>query len=175
MIMNITIFNFFFSLSTNPIIANVALLVSNVFIYIFFIFAIIFSYMVKRDIFYPVIILGSGVASWVFAYIIKNITMVSRPFITLGINPLFLESGFSFPSSHVTIVSAISTIMWSIDYRLGIISFIFTIAVAISRMIIGVHYPIDVICGLILGVLVGLFLLWFYKATSGFAFLRKYI
>jgi|GEM_PF-2656479 len=173
--MNISLFNFFFSLSANPFIANWALLVSNIFIYSFAIFAIIIVYIIKRDIFYPLIVFGSGAIAWVSAYIIKNITMISRPFVALGLNPLFFESGFSLPSGHVTVISAISTIMWSVDYRLGIVFFIFTIFVAISRMIIGVHYPIDVICGLILGVLIGLFILWFYKATLGFAFLRKYI
>jgi undecaprenyl-diphosphatase len=173
--MNISIFNFFFSLSSNPIIASWALLVSNIFIYIFGVFAIVVVYIIKRDIFYPFIILGTSAVAWVFAYIIKNITMISRPFVALGITPLFFESGFSFPSLHVIVISSISTIMWSIDYRLGIIFFIFTILVAISRMIIGVHYPIDVVCGLIFGVLIGLFILWFYKATFGFAFLRKYI
>ena len=173
--MNTTIFNFFFSLSTNPFIAGSALFVSNILIYILVILAIIISFFIRRDIFDVILLLSAGASSWIASYVIKNITHISRPFVELNLTPLFMESGFSFPSSHVTAISAISVIIWSIDYRLGIVFFIFTIMVAVSRMVIGVHYPVDVIGGLILGVLIGLSVLWFYNATHQFAFLRKYI
>lgn len=173
--MNISLFNFFFSLSTNPIIAWSALFVSNFLIYLLALFVIILSFIVRRDIFNVLLILGTGASAWIASYIIKNISMIPRPFVALNLKPLFMESGFSFPSSHVTVISAIAVIAWSIDYRLGITFFIFTILVALSRMIIGVHYPIDVIGGICLGVLIGLSALWFYKTTGQFAFLRKYI
>lgn len=173
--MNTIIFNFFFSLSSIPLIAWFALFISNIFIYVLAIFAIIIAYVIKRDILYPFLILGAGASAWIFSYIVKHITMINRPFVELGLTPLFMETGFSFPSSHVAVISSISVIMWSIDYRLGVLFFIFTIFVAISRMVIGVHYPVDVIFGLIFGILIGLFVIWFFNITGQFAFLRKYI
>jgi len=89
--------------------------------------------------------------------------------------PLVLESGYSFPSSHVTVISALSVVIWKINHKLGYLFFIFTILVMFSRIIIGVHYPVDVVGGLIFGVLTGIFILWFYKVTKRFAFLRKYL
>ena len=173
--MNIILFNFFFSLSTIPMIAWLALFISNIFIYLLAISAIVISFFIKRDIFYPILILGSGASAWVVSYFLKMITMIPRPFVFLNLTPLFFESGFSFPSSHVTVISAISTIVWSIDHRLGVVFFVFTILIAISRMIIGVHYPMDVIGGLFFGILIGLSAIWFYNILNQFAFLRKYI
>lgn len=173
--MNTTLFNFFFSLSTNPTIAWSALFVSNILIYVLVLLVVIISFVVRRDILNIFLILGTGAFAWVASYIIKILSMIPRPFDTLHLTPLFMESGFSFPSSHVTVISAIAVIAWNIDYRLGITFFVFTILVAVSRMIIGVHYPIDVIGGICLGIIIGLSALWFYNTTSQFAFLRKYI
>jgi undecaprenyl-diphosphatase len=173
--MNISLFNFFFSLSSYPFIAGLALFISNIFMYVVIISAIIITFFIKRDNVYSLLIVGTGAFSWVVSYVIKNITKIPRPFVELNLTPLFMETGFSFPSSHVTVIAALSVIVWNIDYRLGILFFIFTVLVALSRMIIGVHYPIDVVSGLIIGVIIGLSILWFYNNTSQFAFLRKYI
>ncbi len=173
--MNNLIFNFFFSLSSIPFIAGLALFISNIFIYIISILTIIIIYFINRDIVNSFLILFTGIFAFFFSYIIKIVTMINRPFVELGLTPLFMETGFSFPSSHVTVISAISTIMWSIDYRFGIFFFILTILIALSRMVIGVHYPIDVLFGIVFGVLIGLLALWFYNVTGQFAFLRKYI
>jgi len=100
---------------------------------------------------------------------------VPRPFVTLNLVPLFMETGFSFPSSHVTLISTLTVLVWKMNRKLGIIFLIFTILTAFSRMIIGVHYPIDVLAGACFGVLIGLGILWFYNKTNQFAFLKKYI
>ena len=173
--MNTTIFNFFFSFSTNPFIAWSALFISNVLIYVFILVAILIPIIKNRDYIYGAVNLCGAAGSWIVAYILKHIFTIPRPFVTLHLVPLFMETGFSFPSSHVTVISAIATIVWSIDHKLGIAFFIFTVLVALSRMIIGVHYPIDVIAGFVLGILIGLFSIWFYNVTGQFAFLRKYI
>ena len=173
--MNISLFNFFFSLSSYPVISGLALFISNIFMYVVMFSAIAITFFVKRDNVYSLLLVGTGAFAWVVSYVIKNVTKIPRPFVALHLTPLFMETGFSFPSSHVTVISALSVIMWNIDHRLGIVFFIFTILVALSRMIIGVHYPVDVIAGLIIGVIIGLSILWFYNITSQFAFLRKYI
>ena len=173
--MNTILFNFFFSLSANPAIAWSSLFISNTLIYVFIVIAAILPIIIRRDFFYSLLTMGTVATSWVLVYIIKNIFMIPRPFITLNLTPLFLESGFSFPSSHATIISALSVVIWKINRKAGVIFFVFAVLVAISRMVIGVHYPIDVIAGLCFGVIIGLCILWFYKVTNQFAFLKKYI
>ncbi len=173
--MNINIFNFFFSLSLIPSIASFALLISNVLIYIFIVTAIIIPIFVRRDFIYSMLVLGTGAGAWIVAYIIKHIFMEPRPFVTLHIVPLFMETGFSFPSSHVTVISALTVLIWNINRKLGILFLIFTLFTAFSRMIIGVHYPVDVFAGACFGVVIGLCIVWLNKVTKQFAFLRKYI
>lgn len=172
--MNITIFNFFFSLSSNQSIAWSSLFVSNVLIYVFIVVAILIPIIINRDYIYSVLTMGGVVASWIIAYIIKNIFLIPRPFVTLGVTPLFFESGFSFPSSHVTIIAALTVLVWRVNRKLGIVFLIFTILTGLSRMIIGVHYPIDVLAGACFGVIIGLCVIWFNTAIKRFAFLEKY-
>ncbi len=174
--MNNILFLSIFSLSLFPFIAWLSVFISNILIYIFIIIAILTPLLKKnRDYIYAILVGGTGLAGWVVSYIIKNIFMIPRPFMINQIVPLVLESGYSFPSSHVTVISALSVVIWKINHKLGYLFFIFTILVMFSRIIIGVHYPVDVVGGLIFGVLTGIFILWFYKVTKRFAFLRKYL
>lgn len=173
--MNILIFNFFFSLSSIKLIADSSLFVSYILIYVFIVSAILIPIFIRRDFMYSILTFGGAAATWIAVYIIKNIFMISRPFVSLNITPLFMETGFSFPSSHVAVIACLTIITWKLNRKIGILFLIFTILVALSRMIIGVHYPIDVIAGGCFGALIGLGILWFYNKTKQFAFLKKYI
>ena len=173
--MNILIFNLFFSLSTNSLIASSSLFLSYTLIYFLILFAIIIPVIFRRDFMYSLLTFLTAGSTWVCVYIIKNIFIVERPFIALGITPLFLETGFSFPSSHTAVMAALTVLVWRLNYKLGIIFSIFTIFMGISRMVIGVHYPLDVLAGACFGVILSLVILWFYKRTNQFAFLKKYI
>ncbi len=81
----------------------------------------------------------------------------------MGIVPLSYESGFSFPSEHTAVLTALSFVVYSVNRKLGIICFIFTLLVAISRVVIGVHYPVDIIGGVFSGLIVGFVLLKVFK------------
>jgi undecaprenyl-diphosphatase len=173
--MNISIFNFFFSLSSNIAIANFSLFLSYTLIYFLIIFAILLPFFINKNYIYSILTFFTVVFAWICGDIIKYIFMIKRPFMELGITPLFLENGFSFPSSHVTVMAALSIIIWNFNRKLGIVFLIFTILIGLSRMVIGVHYPMDVVAGGFIGSLLGLSILWFYRKTNQFAFLKKYI
>lgn len=173
--MNTTIFNFFFSLSSNNFIADFSMFLSYTMIYFLIIFAILIPIFIRRDYFYSFLTFITIASTWVSVYIIKYIFMVERPFVSLGLTPLFLETGFSFPSSHTAIMAVLTVVIWKLNRKLGIVFSIFTILIGISRIVIGVHYPLDVVAGACFGALLGLAILWFYNKTKQFAFLRKYI
>lgn len=173
--MNILIFNFFFSLSSNSLIASSSLFLSYILIYFLIIFAILIPIFIRRDFIYSILTFVTIGSTWVAVYIMKNIFIVERPFIALGLTPLFLETGFSFPSSHVAVMATITVMVWKLNTKLGIFFSIFAVLMGVSRMIIGVHYPIDVVVGACTGVILGLFMLWFFRVTNQFAFLKKYI
>jgi membrane-associated phospholipid phosphatase len=57
----------------------------------------------------------------------------------------------SFPSDHATVAFAVAFAVLFFYRRLGVLLVIGAVAVAISRILVGVHYPIDVIASAFIG------------------------
>lgn len=64
-------------------------------------------------------------------------------------------SDYSFPSGHTLASFEASTVLMLRDKRFGIPALVLSILVAFSRLYLYVHYPTDVLAGLILGVIFG--------------------
>jgi len=62
----------------------------------------------------------------------------------------------SFPSGHTSISFACATVLAAIAPKLALPGFVLAAAIAFSRVYVGVHYPLDLVGGAALGVLVGL-------------------
>ena len=60
----------------------------------------------------------------------------------------------SFPSAHSTSSFAVATAMTRVDRRAAI-AFVPAVAVALGRPYLGMHYPSDVVVGVLLGLAVG--------------------
>ena len=95
------------------------------------------------------VIIGNGV--------IKNVVARPRPYDTLpGIEPLISSlSDFSFPSGHTLCCFEAATALMMNRSRWAIPAFFAAVLVGISRLFLFVHYPTDVICGALLGILFG--------------------
>jgi len=74
-----------------------------------------------------------------------------RPFVLYSLNQLIPETGYSFPSGHSTIFFAAATAIYCYNKKLGIIFFVASVLMNVSRVIVGVHYLSDIIGGMILG------------------------
>lgn len=104
----------------------------------------------------------SAIIAWFLASLYKYNFPSPRPFeIYDNLKPLFVTGrGDAFPSGHATFVGALATGVFLQNKKIGIIFIIGAILVAIARVLAGVHWPIDVVVGLIFGglvsVLVGL-------------------
>ncbi|MEU8209158.1 phosphatase PAP2 family protein [Micromonospora sp. NPDC049044] len=61
---------------------------------------------------------------------------------------------FSFPSNHATIAGALAVTTLLLSRRLGLVALPLAALAAFSRVFVGVHYPHDVIAGVLLGALV---------------------
>ena len=80
-----------------------------------------------------------------------------RPFDVLDVKPLENHSsGHSFPSLHCSSSFVITLALYYIHPTLGAVGLVISIFVAISRLLAGVHYPSDIIAGIIIGCLFGL-------------------
>ena len=71
----------------------------------------------------------------------------------------------SFPSSHATNSFAMAMVFVWRWPRLAILFFVFAVLVAYSRVYVGVHYPLDVLAGAVLGVICGRTAIWVVVAV----------
>lgn len=87
-----------------------------------------------------------------------------RPFQTLDVSPLFYPvTEKSFPSDHAALAFAFAATLLMIDRRLGILTMVCALCIAIARVFAGVHYLSDVIAGAIIGILSAFAIRQLYK------------
>lgn len=101
------------------------------------------------------LLLGGSVGTGIYK-LLKSKTVRPRPYqvhqvIRLGERPL---DHFSFPSGHTLHAVMITTVLGYIQPLLLVLMLPFTILVALSRMVLGLHYPSDVAVGALIGGLV---------------------
>lgn len=102
--------------------------------------------------------------------IIKFIVMRPRPGSNIDIQHAMRQledigstsSFFSSHSSNSICLALFSTLYFRNKYY-GIVAFAWAISVAYSRIYVGKHYPLDVICGIAFGILTGTITYWLYK------------
>jgi undecaprenyl-diphosphatase len=61
---------------------------------------------------------------------------------------------YSFPSNHAVLAGAAAMAVWALDRRLGVVAAVNAVVIAAARVYIGVHYPHDVVAGLLVGALI---------------------
>lgn len=74
-----------------------------------------------------------------------------RPFISHDIMNLLFVPSYSFPSGHATFFFALSFIVYMYNKMLGKLFYATSILMVIGRVAAGVHYPSDILGGIILG------------------------
>lgn len=95
--------------------------------------------------------------SFVILSIFRDKVNKPRPYEVLNIEPLIYKNtkGHSFPSRHTFSIFLIAACWLGISPLLGSILFVIAIMLACIRIIGGVHFPKDVFCGAIIGILCG--------------------
>ncbi|HEV8535625.1 MAG TPA: phosphatase PAP2 family protein [Candidatus Limnocylindria bacterium] len=103
--------------------------------------------------------------AWVFTEILKVIVRRPRPFEALAAVPgplpapetvIAHPSSFSFPSGDASLAmgAAVAFAFVSSRYRAPVL--LFGVAAALARVVVGVHYPFDVVGGMVVGIVSGL-------------------
>jgi undecaprenyl-diphosphatase len=104
------------------------------------------------------------VLAYVVNDIFKSIVTEARPCQSIPgsftVDPCPGVGDWSFPSNHATIAAAAAVALWVVNRTMGIIASAMALLMAFQRVWIGVHYPHDVVVGLLVGVAVALPVMW---------------
>lgn len=77
-----------------------------------------------------------------------------RPFLSLsGVKQLVSPIGSSFPSGHAAFFFALAAVIFIFNKKWGVWFFLAAIIISISRVIAGVHYPLDIAAGALVGII----------------------
>ena len=120
-----------------------------------FVILLFFSAYEKKEkikIFF-VTFISAIISRFVLVEIIRIFYHRPRPFITHNVHQLITDSAWSFPSGHAAFFFAMATAIYFYNKKWGIGFFIGAILITISRVIAGVHYPSDIIGGMVVGIL----------------------
>jgi undecaprenyl-diphosphatase len=98
------------------------------------------------------LILGRGI----LAELIYFFYPTQRPFNVLNIEVFINESGSGFPSGHATFLFALATIIFIWNKKYGLVYFILGFINGIARIAVGVHWPLDILGGIVIGILSGI-------------------
>jgi len=108
----------------------------------------------------------SGLLAWlVFCNLIGHFYFRERPFVAQANIKEFVfhRPDYSFPSDHAAFLFALIFSFWFLGYRkiAGSI-FILAIIISLARIIIGIHYPTDIVFGIVIG-LFSAVLIWLFR------------
>lgn len=121
------------------------------------VFGLIFLFIKKYRFNGICIITALTVTVIISEFIIKPIFLRERPYLS---NPEILllipePSGTSFPSSHTSTSFACAVQFFGINRKAGIAAVSFAGIIAFTRLYLYVHFPTDILGGIVLGLILG--------------------
>ena len=107
--------------------------------------------------------------------VIKELVARIRPYETIqGLRILVApESSFSFPSGHTNTSFSAAFALTRAFGKKGAFAYIPAALIAVSRVYVGVHYPTDVLAGMIVGTIVALLVCLLLQKFVKTDFVRK--
>ena len=100
---------------------------------------------------FGVLVLLALAAGYALARLAGLLFAHPQPFAAEGFEPLIPHAtDNSFPSDHTLIGGVFASVAFLADRRVGLALWILTLLVGLSRMLAGLHYPIDILAAAVL-------------------------
>ena len=101
-----------------------------------------------------VAVVAMSLSSWA-VLIMNGAYFRPRPFDQLDVTLLFYRpTDSSFPANTAAASFAVAAAIWGVNRRAGTALFIVSGAFGLARIFTGVHYPLDIVAGAVLGIVV---------------------
>ncbi|MFH1178269.1 MAG: phosphatase PAP2 family protein [bacterium] len=111
---------------------------------------------------YLVALIVAGIARYTITPAIRFYYHHLRPFVALSTTHLITDTSYSFPSGHTIVFFSLATATYFFNKKFAYFLYVSGLIVGIARIVGGVHYPSDIIGGIILGIATGGILYWLY-------------
>ncbi|MBU2109759.1 phosphatase PAP2 family protein [Patescibacteria group bacterium] len=131
-----------------------------------FLLLLIFSKKDRRSKIKFIIFAGFSVfiARVIFTEIIRYFYYIPRPFVNSDIVPLIShEATGSFPSGHAAFFFALAMSVYFHHKRWSILFFAGALLIGLARVIAGIHWPLDILAGAVIGVISSALVAKFFK------------
>lgn len=172
---NVSLFFQIFNLNGHyPILDKLMVFGADQLIYLLIIFIFILGIYggTKEKKSFLLVLLGIPVA-FLLITVIHLFFFESRPFVTYNFTPFVKEaSDAAFPSRHATISAVIAFSYLYFKSKWSALFLIIMAWIGLARIYVGVHYPLDVIGGLLVSI-ASLFISIKIKNLLLFGFLKK--
>jgi len=87
------------------------------------------------------------------AHALKMFFSTQRPFNALpDVVALLPETGFAFPSAHSAFFAALAFSVFYFHRKTGYLLILLTVLIGIARIMAGVHFPVDILGGFLVGI-----------------------
>src|SRR5438045_5927857 len=113
----------------------------------------------RRGLWVALTVFIGMVLAWASAESLKHVFQRERPFLAIpdALKPLIIEPGsYSFPSGDTALAFGAAVAFGQCFPRFRPFALLLAFAVGLSRVFVGVHYPLDALGGAIVGVVWGL-------------------
>jgi undecaprenyl-diphosphatase len=159
--MNLFTFETIFSLANQHEWLDILILFCAEYLWIFWTLVIIMILVLrvntKRERLWNAMPLVFAGASALIANLVSSLIASPRPFLSIpNLETLFVHGGYdAFPSGHTSFMFAFAVSVYALNKPLGYASMIVAVIVGISRVAAGVHWPTDILGGIVLGCVIG--------------------
>lgn len=156
----------------NSLLDNFMIFCASYLVYIVFAITVacVIFWAYKRDWKQAIYFFATLVVTYVFLQLMVLLNFDHRPFMDYHLTQLVAHaSGKSFPSDHTTVTAGIAfgLLFFTRFKKLGWTVLGAAALIGFARIFVGIHYPLDILGGLVTGLLGGITLLGVKKLVEG--------